>query len=457
MDNDLSAANSRHRKGTKFLFLLSWVAWFLPLAVSAFGERAFPVMSCILLNRLGRVSAFAAAACLLLIPFLFWRSKSRPRLRRLLCLAALADVSAALLLNVLGYVPGAGDEYHLDYLSFFWERFFDVLHLRLSDPISYLWGKISIACLSVLVSLGFTGCLKETRITQDEGKKTFSSQTDWSHIRVWKKIRPAGEGTASCIFPQRLVVAVMVVCAVFGILTAFLLPRFFGRSHRNGLVRPLPEPGVLHGEYWPAPGTENLVRAARYIESGESFEGYRILSREAQKGDANAMSLLAEMYFAGASLPTRTSAFRWLDQSLRLRSLAALRLYTWLVDRGSLRRGSVRDRYFLHELGSRNDENYAATELGLDFMRGRHVSRDFEKGAEYLKRAADRGDPFGLVEFGYLYYRGDRVGRDWDKARWLFEYALLAAFSPMDYVARKRAEYYLDRIERGLTLHDPRP
>ena len=453
---DASDRNEKTRKDTDSPLAKFWgfIAWYLPLCISTATERAFPSFVCLFFNRWATVSRGAAIIGLILIPLALLRSRNDSPPQNLLRGVIFIDAFASWILGILQYPLGAGSEFYLDYLSFFWEPFFDLLGIRLSDPILYAWGRLAPQMLP-LFALSFGSSDIFAAILKKAGSWTRNSAASPPSL---PQTNPQPGFWSMKVDLKRNIPlpVVLAIVAAAGIATALLLPSLGQRNHMPDEAEEisLPDPLSMNEAFSPSNTSNRIFRAETLLRYGDIEDAYRFFAKSARDGDAKGMAALAGMYFDGYPLPTRSAAFHWLKKALENYDLDALRVYIQAVDRGRLRGVGGKKRFDLHRLGAQNGDGYSMTELGLDYLRGRNAKRSFETGLEWLKKAADAGDPYGLTELGFLYYRGDRVGRDWNKATQLFREAGEAIYANRNSLLERRIREYTRRIEEGIALHD---
>lgn len=435
--------------------LLFFTLWYLPIFISALTERHFSYPSSWLFNKIGMELRFAAIVGLVFLLLAFFRSMEYPRLYVIFCWFIFADAAVAMAL--IGWEE-SGQESLQDYRSFFWEPFFNFLGIRLSDPQLYVWGDLSFRVLPALVAALFSAAapkkgmnwgLFKTLWPQAHEEKTISNENTTSAPAVF---------SAKNFFTRRISTAtgVLILFAVIGVTIALLLPAVMSHRPLNGrhstslTATQFPPPKTLSGDYRIYPASQQFLNGVDAWRKKNDVQAYRIFADAARGGDSNAKVALALMYFEGSEVSTQGLAVKSLNEALETRNLAALSLYVRAADEGKIRKIKNSDRYALHTLGAENGDGYCMTELGLDTLRGKGVKRDFNQGLRRIEKAHQAGNPHGTTELGYLYYRGDRVGRDWRKARDLLESAFKIAAEKQDSAVAQRAQKYISRIDAGL-------
>ena len=84
--------------------------------------------------------------------------------------------------------------------------------------------------------------------------------------------------------------------------------------------------------------------------------------------------------------------------------------------------------------------DYAAYQLGKEYLSGKNTPKNPERAAEYVRMAAEQGNPYAQYLLGKLYLSGDGVPKDKDAAHDWFQKAQVQGH---DY-----AGFFMDRIER---------
>jgi TPR repeat protein len=75
-------------------------------------------------------------------------------------------------------------------------------------------------------------------------------------------------------------------------------------------------------------------------------------------------------------------------------------------------------------------DSKAMVELGMDYVFGRGVPRDYQKANSWLRKASDGGDPAGTNNLGVLYANGYGTAVDFHQAASLYRQAAEAGYAP---------------------------
>jgi len=148
------------------------------------------------------------------------------------------------------------------------------------------------------------------------------------------------------------------------------------------------------------------------------------LKKAADKGDANAMSSLARLYYGGQGVPEDYAKARELFEKAADKGDAnAMASLAWLYSQG---RGVARDytkaREWFEKAADKGNAS-AMANLGWLYQNGLDVAQDDAKAREWFEKGADKGDTEAMSSLGWFYERGLSVEQDYAKAREWYEKA----------------------------------
>jgi len=75
-------------------------------------------------------------------------------------------------------------------------------------------------------------------------------------------------------------------------------------------------------------------------------------------------------------------------------------------------------------------DSKAMVELGMDYIFGREVPKDYQKANDWLRKASDAGDPAGTNNLGVLYANGYGTAVDYHQAASLYRHAAETGYAP---------------------------
>ncbi len=417
--------NNSFRMGEIFCFAL----WFVPLYISAVGEKHFSFPSGMLLNAIGARHVRLAVVPAALVLLVYLRSFSVPKVHRLVC--ALIFIDAMLGAFYRPSPPFVNDIYFDDYAAFFWKTALDRIGIGLDEDVLYQWGAISFSLLPALVAGVMAAASRPAELFDFRSRE--------------KGVKPKQPMSKNMSQAIKTVVGVLVFLLVGSLAVVWLTGR--RPVPRGEGLSPYAIPG---GRYERTPFSPALRRAYDVLRKGDPNAACAIAEREARKGDANAMAFLSEMYFETAGPVTKADAHRYLRDALARQNLYALRVCARQLGHF---RTSDGEEFSLFLLAAENGDVYSMERVGLYYLRGIGTKRNRAEGLRWILRGAESGNKDAMLMLGRIYYQGDLAGRDLKTAhRWLTR-ALVSATAENDTITRNLAEKYLIRIDRGLLPH----
>ncbi len=144
-----------------------------------------------------------------------------------------------------------------------------------------------------------------------------------------------------------------------------------------------------------------LRRGEALAQAGQPGPAFRLLSRAARAGLAEAEYRVGKCYLEGAGVPvSRSDAVRWLEKS---------------GHQGYVEAQSLLATLYLHGLGTSPSGQGNAARL----FASNEVAQgpDFEAAARWARRAAEGGSADGQALLGYILTSGPESLRDLDEAR----------------------------------------
>lgn len=167
----------------------------------------------------------------------------------------------------------------------------------------------------------------------------------------------------------------------------------------------------------PAPATADLKSAAAACRRGDYESALPELTRLAQKGNATAQRMLADMYEGGAGLPRDyAAAFTWYLLAARKGDVRAQFMVAQMYYEG---KGGPRDpqaAFQWYRTAAEKGHIYAQHNLGALYEAGCGVTMNKVEAFTWYLKAARNGLPESQHKVGRLYFTGEGVDRDLVKA-----------------------------------------
>jgi len=168
----------------------------------------------------------------------------------------------------------------------------------------------------------------------------------------------------------------------------------------------------------------HLSESASFItpdhESPVLPENIKVLLAKAERGDVDSQFTLGEIYANGDGVPRSVvDARRWLRAAMAQGSSSAASLLQLLDDFEPILSKEVSPGIRLLLASASNGDMGSQFDLGLAYMRGDGVSKDYAEAVKWYRMVADQGCEFAQHNLGACYLRGEGVRRDLvESARW---------------------------------------
>jgi hypothetical protein len=263
-----------------FCFLM----WYIPLFISATGDKYFNMPSCVLMNLIRTSYPNMAVFLLWVIPAVYIRSFTLQRLH--ICLCALLCVD-----GVFGSILAMNVERSIwidtqGHRAYFWKPFFDILGLRMKENTLFNLGNYASGICPLIITSYSGECLR----TAFKSKKSNENKPSLTQeLRAWRKHK----AVLIAIFVAFAVVSFYIVNSIPDLMKRYdELSEHTKQAFRQhleaadrGNVPSMARVGFL---YWDGGGTEyNTPEAIRWWEKG------------AEHGSADAMVFLGSAYYSG--------------------------------------------------------------------------------------------------------------------------------------------------------------
>lgn len=153
-------------------------------------------------------------------------------------------------------------------------------------------------------------------------------------------------------------------------------------------------------------------------KSPELAERYYL--RAANAGHPNAMFLLSGLYASRPAGWKDKDATFWLDKALSLAYPEAMTRAGFINEFGLHGEVNLQKAYWLYQQAAEAGEAVAQNNLGLLFFRGERVERNYTLAVELFSRSAKQGFEDGLYHLGMMYENGYGVEVDQATANFLY-------------------------------------
>jgi TPR repeat protein len=156
--------------------------------------------------------------------------------------------------------------------------------------------------------------------------------------------------------------------------------------------------------------------------------------KAAKQGSAEAQYNLGMMYYQGDGVTQDfQTAFKWFKKAAEQGHAKAQQNLAAMTQAGHVQA----DERSLAEIEKAAEQGEAEAQfnLGLMYYQGDGVTQDYQKAYEWFQKAAEQGSAVAQTNLGVMYYQGDGVTQDYQKAYEWFQKAAEQGLT--------RAQYYL--------------
>jgi uncharacterized protein len=150
---------------------------------------------------------------------------------------------------------------------------------------------------------------------------------------------------------------------------------------------------------------------------GDYATALREIRPLAEKGDADAQSILGLLYDSGRGVPQDTvQARQWYEKAAAQGNAPAqYNLGVMYRDGEGVPQDYAKARQWFEKAAAQAD-TAAQTNLGLLYYAGEGVPQDYQQALRWFRLLADQGDAHGQVLLGSMYHEGKGVPQDYVQA-----------------------------------------
>jgi hypothetical protein len=275
-----------HREEKTLCLLL----WYVPLCISATGDKYFGLLSCRIINWFALSNSTAAVFLLVLIPVIYFGSFAHRRLHLRICFLFCLDGLLGYLM-IEPYIKWFGDfRLHITdirwpsniiwfevdaYRAYFWKPFFDFIGLKLREDNLFLWGNFAGSLFPFVISL--------TNI------RSLDTALGIVHKYEWKRNK-------AVLAPLFFILSVLG----FGLVKS----AYDGLNERAERSAQMKQEFVSHLEAAESGNIPSMARVGIHYWNGvgteyDTAEAIRWLEKGAQNGSSEAMYFLGKVYYTG--------------------------------------------------------------------------------------------------------------------------------------------------------------
>ena len=175
------------------------------------------------------------------------------------------------------------------------------------------------------------------------------------------------------------------------------------------------EKSIFKAYYWLELSAENGFEDAYYILGQSYLEGRSLekdynkaffyLSKGAEKDDIDCLEALGDMYYNGIYIEEdREKAFSYYDRSIEGGNI---KIY-YKLGKIYEEEDNVEMSLLNYLKGHNNGDLKATQKLGIMYYNGEGVQKDEEKALQYMEKAIEGDDPHSLYVIGVVYLNKDR-------------------------------------------------